>query len=36
MKKMQQQFKGDRQKLNEAMMKLYQEHKVNPLASCNK
>ena len=31
MKKMQQQFKGDRQKLNEAMMKLYQEHKVNPL-----
>jgi YidC/Oxa1 family membrane protein insertase len=31
---MQQQFKGDRQKLNEAMMKLYQEHKVNPLASC--
>lgn len=34
MKKMQQQFKGDRQKLNEAMMKLYQEHKVNPLASC--
>ena len=34
MKKMQQQFKGDRQKLNESMMKLYQEHKVNPLASC--
>ena len=34
MKKMQQQFKGDRQKMNEAMMKLYQEHKVNPLASC--
>jgi YidC/Oxa1 family membrane protein insertase len=34
MKKLQQQFKGERQKLNEAMMKLYQEHKVNPLASC--
>ena len=34
MKRMQQQFKGDRQKMNEAMMKLYQEHKVNPLASC--
>jgi YidC/Oxa1 family membrane protein insertase len=27
-------YKGDRQKLNEEMMKLYQEHKVNPLASC--
>ena len=26
--------KGDKQGLNEAMMKLYQEHKVNPLASC--
>ncbi|MGI9032010.1 MAG: YidC/Oxa1 family membrane protein insertase, partial [Ilumatobacteraceae bacterium] len=26
--------RGDRQKLNEEMMKLYQEHKVNPMASC--
>lgn len=34
MKKLQNQYKGDRQKLNEEMMKLYQEHKVNPLASC--
>ena len=34
MKKLQNQFKGDRQKLNEEMMKLYQEHKINPLASC--
>jgi YidC/Oxa1 family membrane protein insertase len=34
MKKLQQQFKGDRQQLNAGMMKLYQEHKVNPLASC--
>ena len=34
MKKIQNQYKGDRQRLNEEMMKLYQEHKVNPLASC--
>ena len=34
MKKLQNQYKGDRQKLNEEMMKLYQEHKVNPLSSC--
>jgi YidC/Oxa1 family membrane protein insertase len=34
MKKLQNQYKGDRQKLNEEMMKLYQEHKVNPVASC--
>ena len=34
MKKLQNLYKGDRQKLNEEMMKLYQEHKVNPLASC--
>ena len=34
MKKLQNQYRGDRQKLNEEMMKLYQEHKVNPLASC--
>ena len=34
MRRLQTEFKGDRQKLNEAMMKLYQQHKVNPLASC--
>ena len=34
LKKLQAQHRGDRQKLNEEMMKLYQEHKVNPLASC--
>lgn len=33
-KKLQAEFKNDRQKLNEATMKLYQQHKVNPLASC--
>lgn len=34
MRRLQAEFKGDRSKLNEAMMKLYQEHKVNPLSSC--
>ena len=34
MRRLQSEFKGDRTKLNEAMMKLYQEHKVNPLSSC--
>jgi YidC/Oxa1 family membrane protein insertase len=34
LKRLQAQHRGDRQKLNEEMMKLYQEHKVNPLASC--
>ena len=34
MRKLQNEYKGDRQKLNEEMMKLYQEHKVNPMASC--
>ena len=34
MKKLQQQYKGDRQMLNQEMMKLYSDHKVNPLASC--
>ncbi|MCI4354084.1 MAG: membrane protein insertase YidC [Thermoplasmata archaeon] len=33
-KKLQAKYKGDRQKLNEETMKLYQENKVNPLASC--
>ena len=34
MKKVQQKYKGDKQKQQEEMMKLYQEHGVNPLASC--
>ena len=34
MRKLQHQYRGDRQKLNEEMMKLYQEHKVNPMSSC--
>ena len=31
---LQAEHRDDRQKLNEEMMKLYQEHKVNPMASC--
>lgn len=34
MKRLQQQHKGDRQKLGEEMTKLYKEHKVNPAAGC--
>ena len=34
MRRLQGLYKGDRQKLNEEMMKLYQDHKVNPVASC--
>src|SRR4249919_4193642 len=34
MRKLQNEHRNDRQKLNEEMMKLYQEHKVNPMASC--
>lgn len=34
MRRLQTEFRGDRQRLNEEMMKLYQSHKVNPLASC--
>jgi len=33
-KKLQAKYKGDRQKLNEEMMKFYQENKINPLAGC--
>jgi YidC/Oxa1 family membrane protein insertase len=33
-KKLQAEYRGDRQKLNEEMMKLYQEHKINPLGGC--
>ena len=34
MKEIQQRYKDDRQKQSEEMMKLYKEHKTNPLASC--
>ena len=34
LKKLQAKFKDDRQALNEAMMGLYKEHGVNPLAGC--
>jgi YidC/Oxa1 family membrane protein insertase len=34
MRQLQNEYRNDRQKLNEEMMKLYQEHKVNPMASC--
>ena len=33
-KKLQAKYKHDRQKLNEEMMKFYQEQKINPLAGC--
>ncbi len=33
-KKLQAKFKGDRQKLNEETMKLYQANKINPLGGC--
>lgn len=34
LKRIQQQHKGDRQKMNEELMKLYQEHGINPLGGC--
>jgi YidC/Oxa1 family membrane protein insertase len=34
LKKLQAKFKGNRQKLNEEMMKLYKEHNVNPFGGC--
>ncbi len=34
MKKLQQQHKDDRQKLNEEMLKFYRENKINPLGGC--
>ena len=34
MKEIQQQYKGDRQKLNEELMKFYKENQINPAASC--
>ena len=33
-KKIQARFKDDKQRMNQEMMKFYQEHKVNPLSSC--
>jgi YidC/Oxa1 family membrane protein insertase len=33
-KKLQAKYKNDRQKMNEEMMKFYQENKINPLAGC--
>jgi YidC/Oxa1 family membrane protein insertase len=34
MKEIQRKYKGDRQKLNEELMKFYKENKINPAASC--
>lgn len=34
MKKIQERYKDDRQRMNQEMMKFYQERKVNPLSSC--
>ncbi len=34
MKEIQQKYKGDRQKLNEELMKFYKENQINPAASC--
>ena len=33
-KELQEKYKDDRQRLNQEMMRFYQEHKVNPLGSC--
>jgi YidC/Oxa1 family membrane protein insertase len=33
-KKLQERYKGDKQRMNQEMMKFYQERQVNPLASC--
>src|SRR6059036_3638453 len=34
MKEIQRKFKGDRQRMNEELMKLYKENNINPAASC--
>ncbi len=34
MKEVQQKYKGDKQKLNQELMKLYSEHKINPMGGC--
>ena len=33
-RKLQQKYKGDREKLNEEVMKLYREHGVSPVGGC--
>ena len=33
-KELQRKYKGNRQKMNEELMKLYKEHQVNPLGGC--
>jgi YidC/Oxa1 family membrane protein insertase len=34
MKKLQERYKGDKERLNQEMMKFYRENKINPAASC--
>jgi YidC/Oxa1 family membrane protein insertase len=34
MKKVQERYKGDKERMNQEMMKFYRENKVNPFASC--
>ena len=34
MKKLQERFKDDKERMNQEMMKFYRENKVNPFASC--
>jgi YidC/Oxa1 family membrane protein insertase len=34
MKALQEKYKGDKDRLNQEMMKFYRENKINPLASC--
>jgi YidC/Oxa1 family membrane protein insertase len=34
LKKLQERYKGDKDRLNQEMMKFYRENKINPLASC--
>src|SRR5438067_310255 len=34
MKRLQQQYRDDRQKLNEEVLKLYRDNNINPLAGC--
>jgi YidC/Oxa1 family membrane protein insertase len=34
LKRLQEKYKGDRDRLNQEMMKFYKENKINPLASC--
>jgi YidC/Oxa1 family membrane protein insertase len=34
MKEIQQKYKDDKQKLNQELMKLYSEHKINPMGGC--